>query len=118
MTTLLYNIQTGANGSIVIPTTPFPFGKEVEVVLRMPKEERQSEQTEEQRKAAGKKFFETWDRLLEGMPDMTAKEIFCIIATRWGKITKLPKPQPNIDALTNYHPSRLSLVFLSRFAKM
>jgi hypothetical protein len=75
MTTLQYNIQTGANGSIVIPTTPFPFGKEVEVVLRMPKEERQSEPTEEQRKAAGKKFFDTWDGLLEGMPEMTAKEI-------------------------------------------
>jgi len=75
MTTLQYNILTGANGSIVIPTTPFPFGKEVEVVLRMPKEERHSKPTEEQRKAAGKQFFETWDGLLEGMPDMTAKEI-------------------------------------------
>ena len=75
MTTLQYNIQTGANGSIVIPTTPFPLGKEVEVLLRMPKEEKQSEQSEEQRKVAGKQFFETWDGLLEGMPDMTAKEI-------------------------------------------
>jgi hypothetical protein len=74
MTTLQYNILTGANGSIVIPATPFPFGKEVEVVLRMPKEKKHSEQTEE-RKAAGKKFFDTWDGLLEGMPDMTAKEI-------------------------------------------
>ena len=36
MTMLRYNIQTGANGSIVIPTTPFAVGEEVEVVLRMP----------------------------------------------------------------------------------
>ena len=33
MTTLHYNIQTGANGSIVIPTTPFATGREIEVVL-------------------------------------------------------------------------------------
>lgn len=39
MTIMQYNVQTGANGSIVIPTTPFPFGEEVEVVLRMPKTE-------------------------------------------------------------------------------
>jgi len=38
-------------------------------------EEKYGEQTEEQRKAAGRKFFETWDGLLEGMPDMTAKDI-------------------------------------------
>ena len=75
MTTIQFNIQTGTNGSIVIPTTPFPFGKEIEVVLRMPEEEKHSGQTEEQRKTAGKKFFDTWDGLLEGMPDMTAKEI-------------------------------------------
>jgi hypothetical protein len=41
----------------------------------MPKEDKHSEQTEEQRKATGKKFFDTWDGLLEGMPEMTAKEI-------------------------------------------
>ena len=28
-----YNIQTGANGSITIPTTPFAVGEEIEVVL-------------------------------------------------------------------------------------
>jgi hypothetical protein len=28
-----YNIQTGANGSILIPTTPFAVGEEVEIVL-------------------------------------------------------------------------------------
>ena len=33
MTTLHYNIQTGANGSILIPTTPFATGEEIEVVL-------------------------------------------------------------------------------------
>ena len=33
MTMIRYNIQTGENGSIVIPTTPFAVGEEVEVVL-------------------------------------------------------------------------------------
>ena len=33
MTMIRYNIQTGANGSIMIPTTPFAVGEEVEVVL-------------------------------------------------------------------------------------
>ena len=33
MTTLHYNIQTGINGSILIPTTPFATGEEIEVVL-------------------------------------------------------------------------------------
>jgi len=34
-----YNIQTGANGSIMIPATPFAVGEKIEVVLRMPKTE-------------------------------------------------------------------------------
>jgi len=34
MTTLHYNIQTGINGSILIPTTPFSSGEEIEVVLK------------------------------------------------------------------------------------
>jgi len=34
MTMIRYNIQTGENGSIVIPTTPFAMGEEVEVVLK------------------------------------------------------------------------------------
>ena len=33
MTMLQYNVQVGTNGSILIPTTPFTFGAEVEVVL-------------------------------------------------------------------------------------
>ena len=33
MTMLRYDIQTGANGSIVIPTTPFAVGEQIEVVL-------------------------------------------------------------------------------------
>jgi hypothetical protein len=39
MTMLQYNVQVGANGSILIPTTPLAIGEEVEVVLRVPKEE-------------------------------------------------------------------------------
>ena len=34
MTMIRYNIQTGANGSVLIPTTPFADGEEIEVVLR------------------------------------------------------------------------------------
>jgi len=34
MTMIRYNIQTGANGSITIPTTPFAVGREIEVVLK------------------------------------------------------------------------------------
>ena len=33
MTMIRYNIQTGANGSVLIPTTPFGDGAEIEVVL-------------------------------------------------------------------------------------
>ena len=33
MTMIRYNIQTGANGSIMIPATPFAVGEKVEVVL-------------------------------------------------------------------------------------
>ena len=33
MTMVRYNIQTGANGSVVIPTTPFADGAEIEVVV-------------------------------------------------------------------------------------
>jgi len=34
MTMIRYNIQTGANGSITIPVTPFAVGREIEVVLK------------------------------------------------------------------------------------
>ena len=42
MTMLQYNVQVGADGSIVIPSVPFATGAEVEVVLRVPKEESRS----------------------------------------------------------------------------
>jgi hypothetical protein len=69
-----YNVQAGANGSILIPTTPFAIGEEVEVVLRVSKEEN-DDQTKQRQKAAGQRFFDTWNGLLEGMPDMTMKEV-------------------------------------------
>ena len=50
MTMVQYNVQAGANGSILIPTTPFAIGEEVEVVLRVPKES--NGQAEQRRKAA------------------------------------------------------------------
>jgi len=34
-----------------------------------------TEQTEEERKAAAKKFFDSWDGLLKDAPNMTAEEI-------------------------------------------
>ena len=39
MTMVQYNVQVGANGSIVIPSVPFASGAEVKVVLRVPTEE-------------------------------------------------------------------------------
>ena len=33
MTMIRYSIQTGANGSVLIPTTPFADGAEIEVVV-------------------------------------------------------------------------------------
>ncbi|MCL2743143.1 MAG: hypothetical protein FWE67_04760 [Planctomycetaceae bacterium] len=36
MTTIRYNVNTGENGSIVIPATPFAVGEKIEVVLRTP----------------------------------------------------------------------------------
>jgi hypothetical protein len=38
-------------------------------------EERYGDKTPEQKKAAAQKFFDTWNGALEGMPDMTMKEI-------------------------------------------
>jgi len=38
-------------------------------------EEKYGEQTEEERKAAGRKFFDSWNGALKGARDMTAKEI-------------------------------------------
>jgi hypothetical protein len=38
MTMIRYNIQVGANGSIMIPSTPFAVGEEVEIVLQTPKD--------------------------------------------------------------------------------
>ena len=61
MTMVQYNVQAGANGSIVIPTTPFTFGEEVEVVLRVPTEP--NEQTEQRRKAVEQRFYEIWNEL-------------------------------------------------------
>ena len=68
MTILSYPVHISANGEV----TPIPdwTGGEADAKIHVVLPE-----TEEQRKAAGRKFLETWDGLLEGMPDMTAKEI-------------------------------------------
>jgi len=46
-----------------------------EEIEQLKHERRMNHLPGEQRKAAGREFFDTWDGLLEGMPDMTAKEI-------------------------------------------
>ena len=68
MTLLSYPVHISANGEV----TPIPdwTGGETKakIYVELPT-------AEEQSKTAGRKFFDTWDGLLEGMPDMTAKEI-------------------------------------------
>ena len=48
MTMIRFNTHVGSDGSILIPTTPFAVGEEVEVVLRVPKEESRSSDDERQ----------------------------------------------------------------------
>jgi len=68
MTMLSYPVRISANGEI----TPIPdwTGGETEAKIYV-----ELSESVEIRKAAGQKFFDTWNGLLEGMPDMTAKEI-------------------------------------------
>jgi hypothetical protein len=68
MTTLSYPVRISASGEV----TPIPnwIGGETEAKIYV-----ELTETMEARKAAGQKFFDTWNGLLEGMPDMTAKEI-------------------------------------------
>jgi len=68
MTILSYPVRISATGEV----TPIPnwVGGEIDAKIYVEQPE-----TEKQRKAAGQKFFDTWNGLLEGMPDMTAKEI-------------------------------------------
>jgi hypothetical protein len=68
MTMLNYPVHISAGGEV----TPIPnwTGGATEAKIYVEQLE-----TIEQRKAAGQKFFDTWNGLLEGMPDMTAKEI-------------------------------------------
>jgi hypothetical protein len=42
MTMVRFNTHVGADGSILIPTTPFADGEEVEVILQTPKTESRS----------------------------------------------------------------------------
>ena len=91
MTMIRYNIQTGENGSIVIPTTPFAMGEEVEVVLKEKYREAPSrnerrariaaerakitDRTPEEWQVAVDDFMTSWKGCLKGVPHMTAKEI-------------------------------------------
>ena len=69
MPILQYETRVSPDGHITVP--PIPEYRDCNVVVSV----LEKEKTGEQRKAAGQKFFETWDGLLEDMPDMTAKEI-------------------------------------------
>ena len=69
MPILQYETRVSPDGTIAIP--PIPEYRDRKVVVRV----HEDEKTEEQRKTAGQKFFDTWDGLLEGMPDRIAKEI-------------------------------------------
>ena len=69
MPILQYETRVSPEGTITLP--PIPEYRDRKVVVRV----HEDEKSEEQRKAAGQKFFDTWDGLLEGMPDRTAKEI-------------------------------------------
>ena len=71
MPILQYETRVSPEGFVTLPAE-FHDRK---VVVRIEDGDDWPTPTEEQRKAAGRKFFETWDGLLEGMPDMTAKEI-------------------------------------------
>ena len=91
MTMLRYHIQTGTNGSVLIPATPFAVGEEIEVVLvekhrespsteerrqrKAAEQARVMDCTPEERKAAVEKFMKAWKGCLKGVPPMTAKEI-------------------------------------------
>jgi hypothetical protein len=68
MTMQSYSLHIFSNGEVA-PISDWTGGEtDVEIHIEVP-------ETEEHRKAAGRKFFDTWNGLLEGMPDMTAKEI-------------------------------------------
>jgi hypothetical protein len=82
MTMLRYNIHVGENGSILIPTTPFAAGDEIEVVLRGVNEEIEKMKPEQrmtskisEREAAFDDFMTSWKGCLKGVPHMTAREI-------------------------------------------
>ena len=68
-----FNFQTHVSDSGVITLPPDAenlYGKNVTVKVDV-----HVERTEEERKAAGRKFFDSWNGLLVGAPDMTMKEI-------------------------------------------
>ena len=90
MPILQYETRVSPDGTIVIPPIPEYRDRKVIVCVHEERDEHggaflersegndktpEQEQSEERQKAAGQKFFDTWDGLLEGMPDMTAKEI-------------------------------------------
>ena len=81
MTMLQYETQVPLGGYITLP--PEFYGRKVVVSAaaeqdktgKKPGTDRPLDDGWRPDPAAGRKFFDTWDGLLEGMPDMTAKEI-------------------------------------------
>ena len=76
LTTLHFQTHVSDSGVITLPPLPDSFrGEDIAVKINVGREREPLSETEEQRRAAGQKFFDTWNGLLEGMPDMTMKEI-------------------------------------------
>jgi len=73
MTTLHFQTHVSDSGVITLPLPDSFRGENVTVKVDVPSD--RISETEEQRRAVGQKFFDTWNGLLEGMPDMTMKEI-------------------------------------------
>ena len=71
MTTFHFQTHVSDGGVMILPPLPESFhGTNVTVKVDV-----RVEQTEEERKAAARRFYESWNGLLVGAPDMTAKEI-------------------------------------------
>ena len=86
MTMIRYTIQTGANGSIVIPTTPFADGEEIEVVLRERHRERKetlSVRSEVTDKTPEQDFLDFCEEL--AMPSLTDGDVAQI---KYERLTK------------------------------
>ena len=80
MTILQFESQVSHEGYITLPAMPEYRDRKIVVyvddgVQKQPVRPTIDDQTEEERRAAGRKFFDSWNGALKGARDMTAKEI-------------------------------------------